>query len=110
MSQNEYDLIQNAFAMRGTILNYGIDSHEFQLNVTFPFLTIVLAFRNGLESLPVRYPNKPANTILYQGASAKRHSAVGEPSGSRRGAVEVPPRSRRGAVEEPSRSRRGAVE
>jgi len=83
----EFELIQLKFETVGTISHYGIDSTEFQLDVTYYSFQMLRSFEGDRN---YRYPDKPAKANLYQGAPANRHWAVGEPSRSRWGAVEEP--------------------
>ena len=79
--------------MRGHILNYGIDSTEFQLGMTSQSLELLFSVKINIEWLSVRHPNKTAKAILHQGAPANRRWAVGGPSRSRPGAVKEQSRS-----------------
>ena len=65
MSQFQCELDHFGLEMRRPILNYGIDSTEFQLGMTFLIIGIV-------EWLSVRHPNKTAKAVLHQGAPANR--------------------------------------
>ena len=66
----DFELIPFEFETMGTISHYGIESIGIQLDVTFHSFQMLRMFEGDPN---YRYPDKPAEAILYLGAPANRH-------------------------------------